>query len=82
VVNMGGGRMKSTDSIDYAVGLNQFVSIGDQIDSNKPLAMIHVRTEEQFTEAERAIQRAIICGKDKPESETQIYRRIRLQDVS
>ncbi len=82
VVNMGGGRMKSTDSIDYAVGLNQFVSIGDQIDSDKPLAMIHARTEEQFTEAERAIQRAIICGTDKPESETQVYRRIRLQDIS
>lgn len=81
VVNMGGGRMKSTDSIDYAVGLNQFVSIGDQIDSNKPLAMIHARTETQFTEAERAIQRAIICGTDKPESEIQVYRRIRLQDL-
>lgn len=81
VVNMGGGRMKATDSIDYAVGLNQFVSIGEQIDSTRPLAMIHARTEEQFNEAERAIQRAIICGLDKPVSEMQIYRRIRLKDL-
>lgn len=43
--------------------------------------MIHARSEEQFTEAERAIQRAIICGTDKPESETQVYRRIRLSDI-
>lgn len=81
VVNMGGGRMKSTDSIDYAVGLNQFAAIGDQINSDKPLAMIHVRTEAQFTEAEQAIQRAIICGTDKPESETQVYDRIRLSNI-
>ena len=82
VVNMGGGRMKSSDSIDYAVGLNGFVSIGDQVSSERPLAMVHARTEAQFTEAERAIQRAIICGTDKPETETQVYRRIRLQDIS
>ncbi len=43
--------------------------------------MIHARTEAQFTEAERAIQHAIICAADKPESETQVYRRIRLQDL-
>jgi thymidine phosphorylase len=81
VVNMGGGRMKSSDPIDYAVGLNGFVSIGDQVNSQQPLAMIHARSEAQFLEAERAIQRAIICGADKPESEIQIYRRIRLQDI-
>ena len=81
VVNMGGGRMRAADSIDYAVGLNQFVEIGQKVNNDTPLAMVHARTQAQFSEAERAIQRAIICGPDKAEAQTQVYRRIRLQDI-
>jgi len=81
IVNMGGGRKKSSDSIDYAVGLTNFISIGEEASNQRPLAMIHARSEAQFTETERAIQRAIIMGDATPEIETQIYQRIRLSDI-
>ncbi len=81
IVNMGGGRLKSSDSIDYAVGFNQFVSLGDTITKDKPLAMIHVQNEAQFSHAERAIQQAIHCGDKKYAAEPQVYSHIRLDDI-
>lgn len=81
VVNMGGGRKRTTDGIDYSVGFTEFISLGDEASKNKPLALIHARSEAQFTAAEIEIQRAVICGAKKLESEQQVYDRIRLADV-
>jgi len=81
VVGMGGGRRKASDPIDYAVGLSDIVSLGDKISPEKPLAMIHAQTEKQFSEAERAIQRSIICGAESLQAQTQVYGHIRLQDI-
>lgn len=81
VVGMGGGRRKSSDAIDYAVGLSEFVSLGDSVSQQTPLAMVHARNEAQFSEAQQAIQSAIVCGDDKLESERQIYNRIRITDI-
>ncbi|WP_041767358.1 thymidine phosphorylase [Psychromonas ingrahamii] len=82
VVNLGGGRHSASDSIDYAVGLSGILSLGESADSEKPLAMIHAQSEKQFSEAQRAIQSAIICGTDSLQAQTQVYRHIRLPDIS
>jgi len=81
VVAMGGGRRKASDKIDFAVGLNEFISLGEEASADRPLAMIHVRTEEQFAEAEKTIQQAFVCGNDALKEQPQVYRRIRLEDV-
>ena len=77
VVKMGGGRMKSSDSIDYAVGFSDFISLGEQVDSRTPIAMVHARNEQQWQEAENNIQQALQYSAEKPEDETQIYQHIR-----
>ena len=77
VVKMGGGRMKSSDSIDYAVGVSDFISLGEHVDSSKPIAMIHARNEQQWQEAEKNIQQAIQYSAEKPQDEIQIYQHIR-----
>lgn len=82
VVSMGGGRRRASDAIDFAVGFSQFISLGEEADADKPLAMVHVRTDEQFAEAEKAIQQAVICGSGPIKDEPQVYRRIRLEDVN
>ncbi|WP_022941618.1 thymidine phosphorylase [Psychromonas hadalis] len=73
VVKMGGGYM----SINYAVGFNDFVSLGKNVDINKPLAMIHAQNELQWLESEKIIQQAISYTECKPKAETQIYQHIR-----
>ncbi|WP_372880531.1 thymidine phosphorylase [Psychromonas sp.] len=81
VVAMGGGRRRATDPIDYGVGLSEIIALGEQASPEKPLAIIHARSEAQFIEAQRAIQRAIVCGQAAAKAQTQVYRHIRLQDI-
>lgn len=77
VVKLGGGRMKSSDSIDYAVGFSGFASLGDAVDTTTPLAMVHARDEKQFQIAEQILQQNIRYSEQQPEQETQIYQHIR-----
>jgi thymidine phosphorylase len=81
VVSMGGGRRRASDTIDYAVGLSDMISLSDEANADKPLAMVHVRSDAQFAEAEKSIQQAVITGEGKPEEKPQVYRRVRLEDV-
>ena len=47
VVNLGGGRLKKEDSIDYAVGIETVKKIGDEIKEGEPILYIHANTETQ-----------------------------------
>ncbi|MEL0629652.1 thymidine phosphorylase [Psychromonas aquatilis] len=79
VVNMGGGRRVSSDSINYAVGLSELVSIGDKLDKGSPVAMVHAQTEQQFKETEKTILSAIHCTPEKAAAEPQVYETFRHQ---
>ncbi|HHF2872863.1 TPA: thymidine phosphorylase [Vibrio diabolicus] len=80
VVAMGGGRRVATDEIDYAVGFDEFIRLGEVADSDKPLAVIHARSEEQWEEAEKALRSAIkVGGEYTPTPE--VYRQIRAEDI-
>jgi len=81
VVAMGGGRRKPTDSIDYAVGFTDFATIGERVSAEKPLAVAHVRSEEQFKEAQKAIQNAIKIGESAAESKPMVFKKITLEDL-
>ncbi|NAW59237.1 MULTISPECIES: thymidine phosphorylase [unclassified Vibrio] len=80
VVAMGGGRRVATDSIDYAVGFDHFIRLGETAGADKPLAMIHARTEEQWQEAAKALQAAIKVGGEYTAT-PDVYRQIRAEDV-
>jgi thymidine phosphorylase len=45
VVQLGGGRNHLDDRIDPAVGLSDITGIGEPVDTDTPLAMIHARDE-------------------------------------
>ncbi|HHF0556746.1 TPA: thymidine phosphorylase [Vibrio antiquarius] len=80
VVAMGGGRRVATDEIDYAVGFDEFIRLGEVADSDKPLAVIHARSEEQWEEVAKALRSAIkVGGEYTPTPE--VYRQIRAEDI-
>lgn len=80
VVAMGGGRRVATDEIDYAVGFDEFIRLGEVADSDKPLAVIHARSEEQWEESAKALRSAIkVGGEYTPTPE--VYRQIRAEDI-
>ncbi|MFH0286320.1 thymidine phosphorylase [Vibrio owensii] len=80
VVSMGGGRRVATDEIDYAVGFDNFIRLGEGADSDKPLAVIHARTEEQWEEAAKALRSAITVGGEYTPT-PEVYRQIRAEDL-
>ena len=54
VVELGGGRTRSDDAIDPAVGLTDLAPIGAEVGPGAPLARVHAREPDQ---AEAAIRR-------------------------
>ncbi|MBL0655566.1 thymidine phosphorylase [Aeromonas caviae] len=81
VVAMGGGRRAAADKLDYAVGLTDFIRLGQSVEADKPLALIHAQTEAQFAEAARMVQAAVKIGDTRPEALPEVYRRIGLADL-
>lgn len=81
VVTMGGGRRVATDEIDYAVGFDHFIRLGETADSQKPLAVIHARSEAQWQEAANALLEAIKVGNEPYVATPDVYRQIRAEDI-
>ncbi|WP_288496919.1 thymidine phosphorylase [uncultured Erwinia sp.] len=76
VVSMGGGRRRASDSIDYSVGFSEMAQLGDSVDAQRPLAVIHAATEASWQEAAAAVKRAVAVGSEQPHVTPVIYRRI------
>ena len=81
VVSMGGGRRVATDKIDYAVGFDSFIRLGETANSEKPLAVIHARTEAQWQEAAKALLEAINVGSEPYQKTADVYCQIRAEDL-
>ena len=59
IIELKGGRTTPEQKLDYATGYTQFCQIGDFVDDQKPLAMIHAQSEEDYHKAAAALQKAI-----------------------
>jgi thymidine phosphorylase len=64
VTGLGGNRRREDDVIDHAVGLTEVAHIGDVVDAERPLAIVHARDEAGAEEAERALRSAIRVAED------------------
>ncbi|MEY2480058.1 MAG: hypothetical protein QOI04_985 [Verrucomicrobiota bacterium] len=58
-VLLGGGRQKSDDAIDFAVGFSQIKKIGERVKKNEPLLMIHARTDQSRAEILPLLENAV-----------------------
>ena len=80
VFAMGGGRRVASDSIDYAVGFDNLIRLGEVVSQDKPLAVIHARDEQQWQVAASALQNSItISGEYTVEPD--VYGQIRSGDI-
>ena len=53
LIEMGGGRKKITDKIDYSVGFINVTSLNDEIQSGKPLLSVYTKSENDFKKLEK-----------------------------
>ena len=76
VVSMGGGRRQASDPIDYSVGFTDMARLGDSVDGQSPLAVIHAKDEASWQEAAKAVKAAIKLDDKAPKETPTVYRRI------
>jgi len=69
LVTLKAGRSKADDAIDYAVGLSGMVQIGDYIELGQPLAVAHVRNDNQLALINQELVNLIQLAPDAPRLE-------------
>ena len=70
VVALGGGRRHEAEDIDHAVGLSQVAALGERVGpAERPLALVHARTENEGEAAAAALRDAFTLG-DAPSPPT------------
>ncbi|MAM63652.1 thymidine phosphorylase [Maritimibacter sp. UBA3975] len=62
VVELGGGRRVSSDTVDPAVGLTGLLDLGEAVSVGTPLCTVYARTEAQLDAAEAQIRAAYRVG--------------------
>lgn len=60
ILELGAGRARSSDSIDYAVGCDQLAKTGQIIAFGEVLLRIHARSTTAAEAAENSIRKAIL----------------------
>jgi pyrimidine-nucleoside phosphorylase len=61
-VDLGAGRAKKGDPIDYAVGLLLHVKVADRVEAGQLLFTIHANDQAKADAAEERLRRAIVIG--------------------
>ncbi len=70
VVELGGGRLRNDASVDHSVGFSDIAGIGEHVDNQRPLAMVHARSEDAAKRAADQLRAAITLGDTAAEADT------------
>jgi thymidine phosphorylase len=76
VVYLGGGRRRAEDTIDPSVGISQIASVGQQVDSGIPLAVIHAASESGWEQAAALLKSSFQIGPEHNSGLPVIYARV------
>jgi len=66
VIELGGGRRRVSDSIDHAVGLDRVAGIGEAVDGERPITLVHAADQAAAARAADAVRRAVTVGPETP----------------
>ncbi len=76
VVRLGGGRLRDGDKVNPSVGLSDMAMIGEELNGDLPLCLIHAANEADADAAMARIQAAYHLSETAPEDPPLIYERI------
>ena len=76
VVALGGGRTRSQDGVDHAVGIDEIIRVGARVDCKTPFARVHARRIEDAEAAGVMLRSAIRIGANAPRPTPLIRERI------
>jgi len=64
VIMLGGGRAKTDDRVDHAVGVSDIVKVGAYVEEGEPLFTLHGNQENKMDEALKLAADAVIIGEE------------------
>ncbi len=76
VIELKGGRIRSDQKLDYATGYTKFCQIGDFVDNQKPLCIIHAQSEADWEKVAKQILENIEIKEEKPQISSTIIEKI------
>ena len=76
IIDLGGGRRRVEDSIDYAVGLSEVAAIGEAVGPDRPLCVIHAASVAGAERAGATIRAAVTIGDEAPPPVPTVRQRI------
>ena len=76
VVDMGGGRRQTVDTIDHSVGFDRILPLGSVIEKGQPIARVHAKSQEQAERASRAFLAGYSVDANAPPPSPVIIERI------
>lgn len=76
VLTLGGGRIRSDQTIDAAVGLSGVCQLGDVVEEGQPLATVHARSDSAGLQAASELHQAINVSEHAPLIEPIVRERI------
>ncbi len=59
---LGAGRQRDSEAIDFSVGFSKIKKIGEKVEVNEPLFMIHARNERSIVNITPLIEKAVEIG--------------------
>jgi thymidine phosphorylase len=59
LVELGGGRQKPEDDIDFTVGFSRFAQLGDAVGPGAPICVLHARSEAEWERGAARIRAAM-----------------------
>ena len=73
VLELGGGRTRAEDGIDFAVGLTGFVELGQKVEPGEALCVVHANSVDEARRAEVRIRRAITLSDQQSAGQPVLY---------
>ena len=60
LIELGGGRKQVTDKINFNVGYNNVLRVGDKVDSSQPLLTMYSKSEDDYENVRKKIEDCFI----------------------
>ncbi len=76
IIELKGGRTTPEQKLDYATGYSNFCQIGQYVDNQTPLAVIHAQSKEEFEHAAQSLQQLIKVTDKQPSNSSPIIEKI------
>ena len=76
LIELGGGRKQVNDNINYLVGFDNVIGIGDSVDASTPVIQVHAKSKDDFDRAKDQIIKCFILSDGKVSPLQSIYETI------